>query len=174
MLDQKKELFVRLLASHERRLYAYILSLHPNWSDAEDIFQETNVRLWRDFDNFDPTTNFAAWATSIAYYQVLTWRKRVSRNHLVFDDELLQFIAERHEEMIPAAESRHRALGSCLQELSGQSRKLLAQCYTPGAEVKEVAKACGRNPPAVYKALQRIRAALRKCIEQKLRTESTA
>lgn len=174
MLDHKKEQFVRLLASHERPLYAYILSLAPNWADAEDIFQETNVRLWRDFEKFDPNTNFAAWATSIAYYQVLTWRKRVMRNHLIFDDELLGLIAAKHEDLVPHAESRHRALGNCLQELNGSSRELLSQCYSPGAEVKEVARCIGRKAPAVYKALQRIRAVLRECVERRLRTESVA
>ena len=171
MLDSDKEDFVRLLASHERRIYAYILSLVPNWADADEIFQETNVRLWRDFSQFDPGTNFAAWAIRVAYFQVLTWRKRAARNQLIFDDALLQSIAERQEALIPLAETRHRALGDCMQELTVHSRELLAQCYAPGARVKEVAKSLDRTGPSVYKALQRIRASLRTCVERRMKME---
>lgn len=172
MLDTEKEQFVRLLASHERRIYAYILSLVPNWADADEIFQETNVRLWRDFAEFDLDTNFAAWAIRVAYYQVLTWRKRAARSQLVFDDDILQSIADRHEALLPQAESRHRALGECLQELNSPSRELLSQCYAPGARVKEVANSLGRTGPAVYKALQRIRSALRACVERRMHLEN--
>jgi RNA polymerase sigma-70 factor, ECF subfamily len=172
MLDSEKEQFVRLLASHQRRIYAYILSLVPNWADADEIFQETNVRLWRDFAQFNLDTDFAAWAIRVAYYQVLTWRKRAARSQLVFDDDIVKSIAQRHDELMPQAEARHRALGECIKELSTQSRELLAQCYAPGARVKEVAQSLGRTGPAVYKALQRIRAALRVCVERRLNVEN--
>ncbi|MEX0641389.1 MAG: sigma-70 family RNA polymerase sigma factor [Pirellulales bacterium] len=172
MLDAEKEQFVRLLARHERRIYAYILSLVPNWADADEIFQETNVRLWRDFAQFSPGTNFDSWAIRVAYYQVLTWRKRAARSQLVFNDEILQSIAERHEELIPLAETRHHALGDCIKELDTSSRELLAQCYAPGARVKEVADGLGRSRPAVYKALQRIRAALRACVDRRMNLEN--
>jgi RNA polymerase sigma-70 factor (ECF subfamily) len=174
MPETDKEQFVRLMAAHGRRLYAYILSLVPNWADADEIFQETSVRLWRDFADFEPGSNFSAWATRVAYFQVLTWRKRAARSHLVFDDDILQLIAARHEMLVPFAETRHRALGDCLQELSGQSRDLLARCYAPGAQVKDVAESMGRKLPAVYKSLQRIRAALRTCVERRLKAEGVA
>ena len=174
MLDTEKEQFVRLLAGHERRIYAYILSLVPNWADADEIFQETNVRLWRDFADFEPGTNFAAWAIRVAYFQVLTWRKRAARHQLIFDDAILQSIAERHEAKLPQAESRHRALGDCMKELTTHSRELLAQCYAPGARVKIVAERLGRTGPAVYKALQRIRAALRTCVERRMSLENNS
>lgn len=174
MLNTENEQFVRLLASHERRIYAYILSLVPNWADADEIFQETNVRLWRDFAEFEPGTNFAAWAIRVAYYQVLTWRKRAARDQLIFDDDMVQSIACRHEALIPFAESRHRALGDCIKELTTQSRELLVLCYAPGARVKAVAENLGRTGPAVYKALQRIRASLKTCIERRMNMESAS
>src|SRR5690606_5665192 len=169
-----KELFVRLLANHERRVYAYILSLVPNWADADEIFQETNIRLWRDFAQFDRGTNFGAWATTDAFYQVLTWRKRVSRNRLVFDNEMIDAIAQRHEQLMPLAESRFRALRECVAELSQRHRELLARCYAPGIAIKDVAKASGRTQASVYKALQRIRGALRGCIERRMSREQAS
>ena len=45
--------FVRLLGQNQRRLFLYIMSMVPNWNDAEEIIQETNLVLWREFARFD-------------------------------------------------------------------------------------------------------------------------
>ena len=86
-LDESKRLFVRLLTQHERRVYGYILRMVPNWCEADEVLQETNIRLWEEFDRFEPGTDFAAWAIRVAHYQVLTWRKRRDRSRLVFSEE---------------------------------------------------------------------------------------
>ena len=88
VVDESQRQFVRLMTKHERLVYGYILSLVPNWADADEILQETNIRLWEEFDKFVLGTNFAAWALRVAHFQVLTWRKRVSRSRLVFDQRV--------------------------------------------------------------------------------------
>lgn len=168
LTNSEHELFVRLFGNHEQRIYSYILSLVPNWADADEIFQETNIRLWRDFQRFDRKTNFGAWAISIAYFQVLTWRKRRARNRLVFDEETVNLIAERHEQLAPMVEARSHALRDCFAELSDRNRDLLTKCYAPGVRVQEVSRSIGKTSSAVYKALRRIRASLRRCIERRI------
>ena len=44
--------FVRLLAEHERQLSGYVHALIPLWQDAEDVLQNTKLRLWEQFDSF--------------------------------------------------------------------------------------------------------------------------
>ena len=39
--------FVQLLTSNQSRLYAYVLSLLGDRTQAEDVMQETNAVLWR-------------------------------------------------------------------------------------------------------------------------------
>src|SRR5580704_11881026 len=46
--------FVRLLTGNERRLKSYILTLVPNLADAEQIAQDTSLRLWEQFDRYNP------------------------------------------------------------------------------------------------------------------------
>lgn len=168
---QEREQFVQLWARHKPRLYSYVLSLVPNWADADEVFQETNIRLWRDFHRFDGGTDFGSWATSVAYYQVLTWRKRQSRSRLMFDDAAVNAIAKHHERLMPLAEARFGALRECFDKLSQRQRDLLTRCYTSGASVAEVGAAVGKTRPAMYKSLQRIRASLRLCIERRIRRD---
>ena len=54
--------FVRLLGAHEQGLSGYIISLVPNWADADEIAQETKLRLWEQFEQFDRTKDFGTWA----------------------------------------------------------------------------------------------------------------
>ena len=60
------EQFMRLLAAHERQLTAFVLALIPHWADADEIVQETKIRLWQQFDQYRPDESFGAWACAIA------------------------------------------------------------------------------------------------------------
>ena len=46
---------VQLIANHQKDMMHYVYSLTLNWSDAEDVIQETNVRLWEQRDDYDTT-----------------------------------------------------------------------------------------------------------------------
>lgn len=170
-IDDKQLEFVRLLAATERRLAGYVLSLVPNLADADEIIQETHVRLWQEQDKYEPGTDFAAWALRVGYYQVLTWRKRRQRDRLIFGDELLGELNERLVCQGDAADIRHGALVSCLSELSDRSLLLLRRVYRDGEKVKDIAQRTGKTAESLYKAVQRLRSALRVCIEQRLADE---
>jgi RNA polymerase sigma-70 factor, ECF subfamily len=165
--ESKRE-FVVLLTRHERMIYGYVLSLVPNLSDADEIVQETCLRLWDEFDKYVPGTSFAAWALTVAHYEVLTWRKKVSRSKLVFDDALVELIGKERQVVERAAGPRQEALADCLQELTEGNRRLVAECYGAGRKIKEVAAKLEKTEASVYKALERIRGALHQCIERKL------
>jgi len=68
---QRNLRFVRLFAQHEHQVYACIVSALANWSDADEVMQETSVALWEMFDRFQEGTSFTAWACQIAYFRVL-------------------------------------------------------------------------------------------------------
>jgi RNA polymerase sigma-70 factor (ECF subfamily) len=168
-LDESKRLFVRLLTQHERRVYGYILRMVPNWCEADEVLQETNIRLWEEFDRFEPGTDFAAWAIRVAHYQVLTWRKRRDRSRLVFSEEAIQAIAAESDALAP--DVRNAALSECLKQLTSRNRDLILSCYAEGSTIRRVAEDLQRSAESVYKAVQRIRLTLHVCIEQKLAVE---
>ena len=81
--------FVQLLAAHEHRLGSFVLALVPNWTDAEDIIQQTKLRLWEQFETYDPEKDFGIWACVIARYEVLAFRTRSARSRVQFSQELI-------------------------------------------------------------------------------------
>ncbi|MEM9366369.1 MAG: sigma-70 family RNA polymerase sigma factor [Planctomycetota bacterium] len=167
--DDAREQFIRLFTQHERRVYGYILSLVPNWQDADDIAQETNVKLWKEFDRFELGTDFAAWALRIAHFQVLTWRKTAARSKIAFSQDLIDLVADQHALDESDLTARQRALGRCVEELSPHHHDVLLACYAEGAKVKDIAVRLDRSVAAVHKQLQRVRLALHKCVERRTR-----
>jgi RNA polymerase sigma-70 factor (ECF subfamily) len=162
--------FVRLLTLHERRVYAFILSMVTNWADADEILQETNVRLWNEFDKFTPGSDFGAWACTVARYQVMTFRKKQSRDRLQFTDEFIDAVA-RESQADDDTAARHQALARCTDELSPTHRDLLRAFYEPGASGEAVAARFNRTVDALYKALSRIRRLLHDCVVRRMKAQ---
>jgi RNA polymerase sigma-70 factor, ECF subfamily len=157
---------VKLLTAVQQPLTRYVRTLVPNRADADEVLQEANLHVWRHADEFEPGTNFAAWACRIAYFQVLTFRKRQSRNRLQFCDALVEQLAQGGEPSLLQAGSDAEALDRCMAKLNQRDRQLMEMRYEPGATVEGVAQQVGRSKKAVYTALGRIRSWLLECMRQ--------
>lgn len=170
--SERTEEFVKLLSQHQRRVGTYILTLVPNWADAEEILQETNVVLWREFDRFELGTNFAAWAYKIAFHQVLNFRKRKAREKLQFSDAFLELVAEETAENTDQLEARYQHMQDCIAQLSEKNRDLLTRRYHSGADMETLAGELKRSVGALYRALSRIRRSLQECMDRRLAAEA--
>lgn len=167
--DEQTEAFLTLLAEHSGNLYSTILRLVLNHNDADDIYQEMNLVLWREFETFELGTNFRLWASRIAINQVMAWRKRLHRERecLVFSCDFLEAVAEEMNPNGFPIEEEIEALSDCLARLSERHRELIAQRYGTQLDVESIALRQNRTPNAVYRLLQRIRENLFLCIERK-------
>ncbi len=166
--------FVRLFAQHGQRVFAYILALLPNRTDAQEVFQETSVVLWREFANFRPDGDFGRWGCGIALNQVRKFRRQRQRDKLVFNDVLIEQLAEERLSGSDRLQQRQAALAECLKKLRAKDRDLIGRCYAGTNSYKAVAEQTGRPVNTVYKALTRIRRALMECIDRRLLQEGEA
>ena len=162
---------MRLLKQHDRQLAAYVHASVPDWNEAEDLVQETSVRLWEQFDKYEPGSNFGAWACTVARYLILDNRKRSARAHLYFRDEVLDAIGRDADAVAVHTPSRLEALRHCVAELSTKGRELLGHCYGSDMQLTEVAAKTGRSVGSLYTAVSRLRRQIHDCIERRLREE---
>jgi RNA polymerase sigma-70 factor (ECF subfamily) len=163
----RSERFVELVVDHQRRLYAYILTLVPDPDVAWDVLQQTNLVLWRDAERFDENTNFYAWACRIAYFQVLNHRDRRRRDRLRFGDNLLEQLGGELQSEVAGAD-RMLAMRQCVEQLAGDQRDLLRRRYHLNESAAAIANTTGRTTAAVANRLYRIRTALMDCIQRRL------
>ena len=141
--------FVQLFTHHQRRLFLYILSQVHNPVDAEEILQETNVVIWSKCSKFQPGTNFLAWVSQIANFEVMKYRTRKRRENLVFSDEFLETVAQASLERSEELETRRAALADCLNKLRLKDRELIQQRYAPGERGTHLAEQIGRPANSV-------------------------
>jgi len=164
--EPDNELFVRYHARHQRRVFSYILTLVPNWNDAEEVFQETTVVLWKKFSDFLPGTSYISWANRVAYYEVLKFRGRQKSSGHIFSNELIDAISSKTNEMRELLADHHEALQYCLEKLPDEDRKLISSRYFRGASARSLAQELGRPRRSVINSLKRIRIALLCCVRR--------
>jgi RNA polymerase sigma-70 factor (ECF subfamily) len=173
-MQRDTEDFIELLTGAQSSVFGYIVSLCHDHALAKDILQETNLTLWRKAEDFEEGTSFTAWACRTAYFHVLNQRRKVSREQLVFDEDVFDYLAERQEERTAESDLRLEALRKCIAKLPTAQRDLVDRRYQPGASVQAIARDDGKTEGAVSQALFRIRTALQRCIEKQLVKEETA
>jgi RNA polymerase sigma-70 factor, ECF subfamily len=165
--------FVRLLSVHEQELSGYVVSLVPNWADADEVIQETKLRLWEQFDQYDPAKSFGGWARAIAYFMVLAYRKRSQRTSARFSQQFVDAVSREAASLATDAYPIRQALSGCIAKLSQAARELLWACYAGKESIKEVAIRLGRSVRGTQRAVARIRTDLQQCIEDTIRREES-
>lgn len=169
--DERTKEYLRLLGQHERRLRGYILSLVPHWADADDIAQEVRIRLWEQFDSYDPTKDFGAWSRTIAHYQILTHREKLARHGVLVNVQFIEAIAEETAAISRELDASERALADCFAKLPESKRDLLLRYYSNGQTARTIAQELGRSFDATRQAILRTRLALSDCVEDTLKRE---
>ena len=165
---ESRKLLVSLMTRHQRQIFGYIYTLVPDRNDAEDLLQETSVVICEKFDQFEEGTDFVAWACQIAYWRVRYSRQKYARCKVVFNQEILDAVAQTASTMTEELDDRHVALSNCLGKLHARDRDLILVRYEPGSGVEEAARVSGRSRQAAYKALTRIRKLLMDCVTHQI------
>lgn len=158
--------YVQLLAEHDRYLSGYVYNLIPNTTDAEDVLQDIKVALWKAFDQYEQGTNFGAWSRKVAFHRVMAFRKKkaIENKRLTFSDECLDFLAEKFPENTHRQSQQSVILAHCVSKLKSDQQELINLRYRQELTIEETAAQTNKTIDASYRALSRIRLALRKCM----------
>ncbi|HYV02396.1 MAG TPA: sigma-70 family RNA polymerase sigma factor [Actinomycetota bacterium] len=153
-------------------LYAAAYRLTRNAADAEDLVQETYLRAFRGFHQFEPGTNLKAWL-----YRILTntfinsYRKKQREPQTVSDEEVEDwylYSKMADEGFEPSAETSvieslpDEEVQEALSSLPEQFRVAVLLADVEGFSYKEIAEMTGVPIGTVMSRLHRGRKALEK------------
>ena len=136
------------------------------------MLQETNLIIWSKWQQFEPGTNFLAWARAIARLEVFRFRRTHKRKLLFLEEDLLDAVAEQAEAASAETDVRKEALTACIGRLRPADRRLIQMRYAPGENGDSVAKKLKRPANSVYQSLGRIRRTLLECVRLRLAAAS--
>ena len=173
MSDREKPYtqFVTELTRAQFDLFAFVSMLLGNRDAAKDVLQEANVALLRHAAEYDVRRPFLPWAKAFAYNQVRAYLKRESRERLVFDDALVDAVADDASAVSVESGRMMDLLDLCLKRLAEAQKRLIQDRYFRRESVTAIAKRLRRSEISVYVQIHRIRRALGACIEDRMNVE---
>lgn len=172
--DPRIKMLIANMATGQRAIYGYILSLVPSRNDADDILQQTYLAIWQKADEFDGRGKFLTWACRIAYFEVLRFSKSRQRDrHSFFDQTIIDEIAAESERQLDSHDEQLAAMHGCIETLPASSREMLAGWYAAENADRYATAVPGQSESALRVRIHRIRKALLDCIEGKLAVEKS-
>jgi RNA polymerase sigma-70 factor (ECF subfamily) len=153
-------------------LYSSAFRLTRNAADAEDLVQETFLRAYRGFHQFQEGTNLKAWLYRILMNTFInSYRKKQREPRTISDDEVEDWYLYSRmadEGLEPSAETSvieslpDEDVQEALQSLPEQFRTAVLLADVEGFSYKEIAEITGVPIGTVMSRLHRGRKALEK------------
>ena len=165
-MSQPNPEFVRAVTECQSKIYAYALMMLADPEAAADVVQETNLVMWEKADDFDTIENFPAYAIGVAKHKILNLRRKMARQRVIFDDDVIEKLAAEADSFESFQAERLTALNDCIDQLPNHHRDLIRQRYMQSCSVKQLAKAIGKPANTVGVMLFRIREALVACVHR--------
>lgn len=98
--------FMRLVFENEREVLRCVMAVVPDRADARDVVQESLIALWKKRAQYDPAFPFVPWACRFALNEIRMHRRRESRRRWIQDDQLIEVLFARREELAPQLDAR--------------------------------------------------------------------
>ncbi len=164
----KQQIFTELLASHKNRIYSHALYSLRDAHDAEDVTQETFLKLWDRFEEIDPA-KIGGWLTRVTHNLCIDYsrRRQAQRNNFGRPD------AEAVETLVAGPGSfgdpehdldltqRQRALLDALETLTPETRSVMIMHYFQDMKLHEIGLALDKSVSALKVQIHRARKSLR-------------
>lgn len=132
--------FEQLVSLYEKRIFNYILRMVQHNEDAEDITQETFIKVYKQLHTFDQSKNFKTWLYTIATHTAYDWfrRRRARREFFVIDDPESSFETIGEDVAYKEIEDKE-VVGKALRGLKPLHQIILMMYYKDELTYEEIA-----------------------------------
>lgn len=155
----------------QHHIFRYVAALVPDRDHAEEVFQDTCIKVLEKWEDFDPSRPMVPWACGIAQNMVMKFFERNRRRGFPLSEMMMAAISETQHRLAGEVDRRLEKLSDCMQKLTPEQRTLISQSYAQRGSIRAIAAAHHIDPDTLYKRLERIRRSLFDCIEQALAQE---
>ena len=175
---QDASAFEELMHRYQRPLVGFLMRLTGNLDAAQDLAEETFVRVWQSAPRYRPSAKFTTWLFTIASRLATDHARRgrvrssVSLDAPAADDG--RALAETLADADPSADQQLAGaqdaalVRAAVQELPLEQRTVLALCEFENLSYAEAAQAMGCTEKSVelriYRAKQTLREKLRRLL----------
>ena len=152
------------IRDYGKRLYGLCMVLCANSCEAEDLYQETWLKVVKYIDRFDQSKEFEPWLTKICVNTYRSTLRRISRSPI-----LKSFPSTEEKEnllnSVPAPEQKdYSDLYAAIDRLPEKLRLTVILFYFKDMEITAVAESLGIPPGTVKSRLNKARIKLKEVL----------
>ncbi len=163
-----------LFGRHMDAVYGFLVRFLGSSSDADDVTQETFIRLWKNLKKFDTAKSFRTWAFGIARNAAIDHlRKRKNVPFSSFDGEeggnvLTDSIADKADlpDAFVARKQDAEELRNALDELPPAYREVVLLRLDGDLQFDEIGETLGQPMDTVKSRYRRALAMLKNMLEK--------
>ena len=160
-----------LMARHARPVFQFLCRMLGNEDDANDLAQETFVRVHQHRASFRPGAKFTTWLYTIAANLARNHHRWVSRHPSISLDAESETTGQSIGDVLPSTEpspagavmaaERAAAVRAAVEQLPADLREVIILCEWQDLSAAEAAASLDTTPKAIDNRLYRARNLLR-------------
>lgn len=166
--------FAVLVDRYKDLVYTLTLRMLKNREEAEEVAQDTFIKVYKSINRFKGDSKFSTWIYRIAYNTSLD---RLKKNRKHFNDVAIDEFTEHEVKTIDNAlsqlenEERNQAVQKCIAQLPSDDAVILTLYYFEEQSLDEISKVVGLTPNNVKVKLFRSRKKLATIMKAQLESE---
>jgi RNA polymerase sigma-70 factor, ECF subfamily len=164
-----KQAFAEIVMQYQQPIFGFLGRMSLSQALAEEIAQETFVRVWRHLDDYQSTkAAFSTWLFTIARNLALNELTSTrSKNEFSSGEELPDIASDAPEPMQAlCVKQQHVQLQMAMRQLNMQDRSVIGLAYVDELSMADIARIEGCSVEAVKTRLHRAKEKLRKLMEK--------
>jgi len=140
-----KEAACELLRIHYADIYSYLRRLCGSRQDAEDLTQQTFLKVWSSFDSFAGRSKFSTWLYRIAHNTYVDFRRYNTNSKRDCSDQWWAECIDDNPGPYTSVAERQltRWLYEAVEQLAEDNRILVHLHYYQGFSIREIAEVLG-------------------------------
>ena len=152
------------IRNYGKRLYGLCLHLCANSYEAEDLYQETWLKVVKNIEKYNPEKEFEPWLTTICVNTYRNTLRRILKNP-VFNTFATTEEKEQTINNLPAPEEQdYSDLYAAINNLPEKLRLTILLFYFRGMDIDGVAAVLGIPPGTVKSRLNKARKLLKEVL----------
>ncbi|HUU27869.1 MAG TPA: sigma-70 family RNA polymerase sigma factor [archaeon] len=167
--------FNELMKRYSRRIINYIYRIIGDRDRAEDLLQDTFIRVYRNIDRFDQKRKFSTWLYTIATNLAKNELRNTGRSPLLYFQNF--FFRKDDQQMFEAADREGRPddnlyqkqlqdlVAKAVEKLPDRHRLVFTLRESEGKSYEEIAEILDCNIGTVKSRLNRARARFAQLVE---------
>jgi RNA polymerase sigma-70 factor (ECF subfamily) len=157
-VHQREFLFRSIVSTYQKPVYYFVRRMVKTHESADDVIQETFIKVWNKLDQFEGQSKLSTWIHTIAYRESLNHLERESKQMRIIRDMPARN-AQEHGSVLDGDAVVH-VLNNAVQGLPEKQKAVFILKYYENKKYEEIAAITGTSVGALkatyHHAVQKI------------------